>query len=174
MTTKHTPGQWRITKAKAGVSMGDYVVAIVADERGDRALLIHAEQGSEAEGDANAYLIGAAPELLKALEEAVDLAWIVDSHQVQFDPTVVFGQFYDFSGLDGVRRIEFYGQHSCIVWPGSKWSAYCTYEGSMWFEKFDTAAQAKEACMRLLDKVLPDHPAMRARAAIAKAKGERQ
>ncbi|CUI86160.1 hypothetical protein [Achromobacter sp. 2789STDY5608621] len=70
MTTKHTPGQWRITKAKAGVSMGDYVVAIVADERGDRALLIHAEQGSEAEGDANAYLIGAAPELLKAGEEA--------------------------------------------------------------------------------------------------------
>lgn len=113
-------------------------------------------------------------ELLEALEEAVDLAWIVDSHQVQFDPTVVFSQFYDFSGLDGVRRIEFYGQHSCIVWPGSKWSAYCTYDGSMWFEKFDTAAEAKEACMRLLDQVLPDHPAMRARAAIAKAKGEQQ
>lgn len=110
-------------------------------------------------------------ELLEALEESVDLAWVEDSHLVEFDPSVIFSEFYDFSGVDGTSRIEFHGQHECIVWPGSKWSAYCTYDGSLWFEKFDTAQEAKEACMRLLDKVLPDHPAMRARAAIRKVRG---
>lgn len=168
MTTNHTPGPW-------STHLVDSTVVVIPRRPFPQQIstLGHSEVADE-QDYANARLIAAAPELLEALEEAVDLAWIVDSHQVQFDPTVVFGQFYDFSGLDGVRRIEFYGQHSCIVWPGSKWSAYCTYEGSMWFEKFDTAQEAKEACMRLLDQVLPDHPAMRARAAIAKAKGEQQ
>lgn len=171
MTTNHTRGPWRIGKAHGAV-VADVPVNAGLDN--DHVEAYGGHLIAESIAVCNRPLIAAAPELLEALEEAVDLAWIVDSHQVQFDATVVFGQFYDFSGLDGVRRIEFYGQHSCIVWPGSKWSAYCTYEGSMWFEKFDTAAEAKEACMRLLDKVLPDHPAMRARAAIAKAKGEQQ
>lgn len=181
MTTTHTPGPWTLETVRTVSGFCHKVGPFPARREGGdpRHACLYSDYPSESnpadqELLANARLIAAAPELLEALEEAVDLAWIVDSHQVHFDPTVVFGQFYDFSSLDGVRRIEFYGRHSCIVWPGSKWSAYCTYEGSMWFEKFDTAAEAKEACMRLLDKVLPDHPAMRARAAIAKAKGEQQ
>lgn len=173
MTTSHTPGPWVLAEVVESRFQKTEMRRIRAEKEGfDHGAVCEVygvRDGSIAA--ANARLIAAAPELLEALEEAADLAWIVDSHQVQFDPTVVFGQFYDFSGLDGVRRIEFYGQHSCIVWPGSKWSAYCTYDGSMWFEKFDTAAEAKEACMRLLDQVLPDHPAMRARAAIRKARG---
>lgn len=109
-------------------------------------------------------------ELLDALKECVDLSWIDDSHVVDFDKSVMFGPHYDFSGVDGPCRAEFIGEHECIVWPrGGKWSAYCTYDGSLWFEKFTTSHEAKERCMRLLDKVIPDHPAMKARAAIARA-----
>lgn len=163
MTTKHTSGPWTHHPEDN----------IILDASGRRLIEWQARSVSVSveERDANARLIAAAPELLEALEEAVDLAWIEDSHQVEFDPTVMFSEFYDFSRLDGTSRIEFYGQHSCIVWPGAKWSAYCTYDGSLWFEKFDTAQEAKEACMRLLDRVLPDHPAMRARAVIRKARG---
>ncbi len=168
MTTKHTPGPWEID--------GEYVQQV-----GQTGLAICDVMNMDVGGDkgwhsgpvtqANKHLIAAAPDLLEALEEAVDMAWIQDSHDVQFDATVLFSEFYDFGGLDGVRRLEFHGQYECIVWPGPKWSAYCTYEGSTWFEKFDTAEEAKEACMRLLDRVLPDHPAMRARAVIRKARG---
>jgi hypothetical protein len=64
MTTKHTPGPWSVTKAKHGVEMSQYVVAMVAPDRNDRALVVHAEQGDDAQGDANARLIATAPELL--------------------------------------------------------------------------------------------------------------
>jgi hypothetical protein len=110
--------------------------------------------------------------LVEALREAIDLAWFEDSHRVSFDGTVLFGRGYSFENLESHTRQEFLGKYDCVVWPGAKWSAYCTYDGSMWFEKFDSAEEAKEACMRLLDKVLPDHPAMKARAALALAKGE--
>ena len=124
------------------------------------------------EAKANARLIAAAPELLEVLHECIDAQWVIDSHAVEFDGTVHFGPYYDFSGLDGIDRHEFLAEHSCVVWPsGGKWSAYCTYEGSTWFESFDGADAAKETCMKLLDKVMPTHPAMKARAAIAKATG---
>lgn len=109
------------------------------------------------------------PELLCALKEAIDLAWIPDSRSVELDPTIMFGQYYDFDGLDeSCLREEFHGKYECIVWPGRKWSAYCTYEGSLWFEQFDTAAEAKEKCMSLLDLLIPEHPAMKARSVIEK------
>ena len=108
-------------------------------------------------------------ELLEALRECVDAAWLPDSHAVRFDGTVLFSEFYDYRQLNSARREEFLAQYDCVIWPGHKWSAYCTYEGSMWFEQFDSAEEAKEQCMRLLDTVLPEHPFMKARAAIAKA-----
>lgn len=111
-------------------------------------------------------------ELIEAADQSVDAMWIIDSHEVRFDPTVVFSQYYDFSGLYGAFREEFLAEYSCIVWPsGGKWSAYCTYEGALWFERFDTAGEAKEQCMKLLDAVLSSHPAMRLRAALARCRG---
>lgn len=111
-------------------------------------------------------------QLAEALAACVDMAWSDGSHCVEFDSTVLFGPGYDFSGVDGFQRQEFLGAVECIVWPSGglgprHWSAYCTHDGSLWFEKFDSAAAAKEACMQLLDRVLPDHPAMKARAALA-------
>lgn len=151
---KHTPGPWSINM------IGDIV-----DDAGH---LI-----AESVSAGNRSLIANAPDLLKVLREAVDLAWIEDSHSVVFDRTVMFSPYYDFDSLKRATRQEFYGKYEGVVWPGRKWSAYCTYEGSMWFEQFETAEEAKEACMRLLDRVLPDHPAMKARAAIAKATGSK-
>lgn len=69
MTTKHTPGLWAVTKAKHGVDMGHYFVALVAPDRNDRALVVHAERGDDVQGDANANLIAAAPELYHALDD---------------------------------------------------------------------------------------------------------
>lgn len=128
---------------------------------------------------ADICLRAAAPDLLEALRSTINLLWIEDSRSVQLDGTVMFGPDYDFSGLNGGRRSEFlWPGFDCIVWPGGwpdrKWSAYCTYEGSMWFEKFDTEEQAKEQCFRLLERVMPEHPVSKARAAIAKVVGDRQ
>ena len=171
---KHTPGPWELDPPdEAHVTGEEYHViragcGFLAEGKEER------EAGFRIAGHmsaADGCLMASAPELLEALREAVDLAWVEDSHSVKFDGTVIFGPYYDFGGLDGSRRQEFHGQYECVVWPGSKWSAYCTYEGSMWFEKFDSASEAKEACMRLLDRVIPDHPAMKARTAIAKALG---
>lgn len=69
MSASHTPGPWLCTKAKHGVDADHYVIASVADDRGDRCLIIHAEVGDDGQGDANARLIAAAPELLEALEK---------------------------------------------------------------------------------------------------------
>lgn len=113
--------------------------------------------------------------LVEALKNTIDLLWVEDSHSVEFDGTVKFGQYYDFSGVDGTSRTEFlWPGFDCIVWPsaGRKWSAYCTHEGSMWFEKFDTKGQAKEQCLRLLDQVMPDHPVSKARSAIVAAESQ--
>lgn len=68
MTTKHTPGPWAVAKAKHGVDMSHHIVALVAPDREDRALVVHAHQGDDTQADANARLIAAAPELLEALE----------------------------------------------------------------------------------------------------------
>ena len=111
-------------------------------------------------------------ELREALQALVDAAWLKDSHAVRFDGTVMFGPGYDFSGIDGVRRAEFREEGiEFVVWPvggaGGNWSAYSTYDGSLWFELFETEDEAREQCMKLLDQVMPDHPISKARAALA-------
>ena len=165
MTDKFTPGPW--VASDDGINIDTTDGKSIADT--------WAFDVGEDQRKKNAALIAAAPELLQALEECVDLSWNQDSHIAKFDGTVMFGRGYDFSGIDGWEREEFLAKYDCIVWPSggnnAKWSAYCTYDGSMWFEQFDTAQEAKEQCMKLLDVVLPDHPAMKARVAIAKAKG---
>lgn len=113
-------------------------------------------------------------DLLGALRDLIDSHWLHDSHAVEFDGTVMFSPHYDFSGIDGYRRSEFRDDGiEFVVWPaggaGRKWSAYSTYEGSMWFEKFDSEAEARAVCMKLLADVMPDHSVSRALAAIARA-----
>ncbi|MCU7372818.1 hypothetical protein PEC18_18630 [Paucibacter sp. O1-1] len=63
---KRTPGLWSVSKAKH--MGGEHVIAVIAGDRGDRSLVVHAPQGDEAQDDANASLIAAAPELIAALE----------------------------------------------------------------------------------------------------------
>jgi hypothetical protein len=166
MNTQHTPGPWEIHAPNPSIGFQiiwrNVVIAAIP--------CIFSEPWAKP----NARLIAAAPDLLEALKGSVELSWFEDSHRVSFDKSVMFGPSYDFSGIDGYLRQEFIGEVECIVWPSGgvgrrKWSAYCTHEGSLWFERFDTADEAKEVCMCLLDRVLPSHPAMKSRAAIAKA-----
>ena len=70
MNTKHTPGPWFVSKSKH--IGGEHVVAVLADDRGDRSLVVHAQHGDQDQDDANACLISAAPELLKALDLALE------------------------------------------------------------------------------------------------------
>ena len=117
-----------------------------------------------------------AEQLAQALRECAEAAWHKDSHRVHFDSTVAFGPHYNFCGLDGIQREEFLGEHDCIVWPcgsGRKWSAYCTYQGSLWFERFDTVEEAKAVCMELLAKVSPNDPFVKARAVLATHEAEK-
>ena len=113
-------------------------------------------------------------DLLGALRALVDSHWLEDSHAVDFDGTVFFGQYYDFSGIDGYRRAEFRDEAiEFVVWPAGsasgKWSAYATWDGSLWFERFDSEDEARAVCMKKLVRVMPDHPVSRAVAAIARA-----
>lgn len=70
MDTKHTPGPWSVSKSKH--MGGEHVVATLAEDRDDRALVVHAPHGNADQDDANAYLIAAAPELLAALQRYVN------------------------------------------------------------------------------------------------------
>lgn len=176
---KHTPGPWTVLFPEEEVPY----LRIRGTRLGRRykvANVLHPkycqrweelQKREDEETEANARLIAAAPNLLNALEECIGLAWIEESNSVEFDASVRFGPHYDFSGINSSSREEFLGEYECVVWPSGifprKWSAYCTYQGSMWFELFDTKEEAKEQCMRLLDIVLPNHPAIKARAIIA-------
>jgi len=113
-------------------------------------------------------------DLLEALRDLIDSHWLHDSHAVDFDGTVLFSPSYEFSNLHCHRRSELrMDGFECVVWPGwypdFKWSAYSTYEGSLWFEQFDSEAEARAVCMKLLADVMPEHSVSKAMAAIARA-----
>ncbi|MGE8688595.1 MAG: hypothetical protein ACN6PJ_15740 [Achromobacter sp.] len=71
MSAQHTPGPWLCTKAKHGVDAGHYVIATVADDRGDRCLIIHAEVGDDSQVEGNVNLVLAAQDLLAVAEAAL-------------------------------------------------------------------------------------------------------
>ena len=178
MTKLHTKGPWMLSGSTIREDFGPLgpgrIIATAVGDYGSGPYFVEDPD----EKRANARLIAAAPKLLEALQALVDAAWLEDSHAVQFDGTVMFGPGYDFSGIDGVRRAEFREEGiEFVVWPaggaGGNWSAYSTYEGSLWFELFETEDEAREQCMKLLDQVMPDHPISKARAALA-ATGEPQ
>lgn len=79
MTTKHTPGPWFCTKAKHGVDGGHYAIAVIGDDRGDRALVIHAAAGDDRQAEGNAQLFLAAPALLNVAQ------WARDAMRQAFD-----------------------------------------------------------------------------------------
>jgi hypothetical protein len=70
MNWKHTPGPWFLSKSKH--IGGEHVVAMLAEDKGDRSLVVHAQHGDPIQDEANAHLIAAAPELLKALDLALE------------------------------------------------------------------------------------------------------
>lgn len=65
MTTQHTPGPWNVTGLYVRERDGGLVASIID--------LWHDQKTPKAEKNANAQLIAAAPELLAALQAAVNL-----------------------------------------------------------------------------------------------------
>jgi hypothetical protein len=176
MKAKHTPGPW--FTLREGFS-AIYVEARIEGGMLQEVAMCGPTEAGTSQQEANAALVAAAPELLEALQDLIDSHWLYDSHAVEFDGTVMFGPYYDFSGIDGYLRSEFRDDGiEFVVWPaggaGRKWSAYSTHEGSMWFEKFKSEAEARAVCMKLLSGVMPEHPVSKAMSAIAKATGESQ
>ncbi len=113
-------------------------------------------------------------DLLEALRDLIDSHWLHDSHAVDFDGTVLFSPSYEFSNLHCHRRSELrMDGFECVVWPGGHpdylWSAYSTYDGSMWFEEFASEDTARAVCMEFLAAVMPEHSVSKAMAAIARA-----
>lgn len=108
--------------------------------------------------------------LVGALEACADLAWSVDTREVQFDETVVFGKGYDFEGLD-LREEIFCEGGWFMVWPAwTKWYAYGGEDGTYWRYGFATKEGAKAAVVDHIAQIYPDHPAVLARAALSQAK----
>ena len=102
---KHTPGPWQVT-----IDCGANVIRAAEKEVRDGVIAyMFSDYVASTWGgvnEANARLIAAAPELLEVLHECIDAQWVIDSHAVEFDGTVHFGPYYDFSGLDGIDRHE--------------------------------------------------------------------
>lgn len=75
----------------------------------------------------------AAIEVADRLREA---AWRIDSHEVTFDETVVFGSGYNFEGLEN-GRLEYAGRLGwAVIWPedwphNKQWRYYCEPDGVM-------------------------------------------
>jgi hypothetical protein len=110
--------------------------------------------------------------LVEALKECADLAWSVDTREVVFDDTVVFGKGYDFEGLD-LREEIFCAEGWFMVWPSAtKWYAYGGSDGTFWTSGFDNKADAKSAVIRHIAIRFPNHPAVKASAALAQAESD--
>lgn len=116
-------------------------------------------------------LTSANADLLEALKQCIQLAW-EDSREISFDSTVKFGIGYDFDGVDKFRMEVHTPIGSWMVWPsGYRYSVYRD-NGDMWFEQFDSRADAEELVLSCIDRLCPTYPTAVARAAIAKATGE--
>ena len=112
---------------------------------------------------------GVNAQLVDALRSCLSLAW-EDSREVKFDDTVMFGIGYDFFGWESLRMEIHTPVGSWAVWRNNdKFSAYGGPDGSMWFERFDTRAEAEEVVLRSIDKLCPTYPTSVARTALAAA-----
>lgn len=69
MTTKHTPGPWRIEFGDSVYSQADYAALSQRGHTAHALCTIHAIPTSKGDTDANARLIAAAPDLLAALRK---------------------------------------------------------------------------------------------------------
>lgn len=75
MKAKHTPGPWKID-VELGSRHGEFLIAKDAGDRGRGIAIAETRAGSGSER-ANARLIAAAPELLAALQDALQLIELV-------------------------------------------------------------------------------------------------
>jgi hypothetical protein len=101
------------------------------------------------------------------LRSTIDLAW-VDTREVRFDQTILFGIGYDFDPWEAAREELHCAAGSFAVWPSqiggnAKWSAYGGPDNTLWFERFATKQQAKDAVLNEVSAICPQFPTVTAR-----------
>lgn len=120
---------------------------------------------------ADAHLIAAAPELLEALIQAADYMW-EDTREVKLDGTMIFGTGYDLGGWEDFREEIHTQKGGFAIWPTGwrkTWYAYGGKDGTYWNNGFETKQEARNAVIKHLTNLVPNHPAVLAHLAIAKA-----
>lgn len=168
--SKHTQEEWRAEPDGDHLMVCTDLLEICTIQPVDRGGVKQFYLGDET--IANTRLIAAAPDLLEALEACLDALW-EDTREVQLDGTMMFGHGYDWDGWESYRWELHTRQGSFAIWPAhGTYSAYGGLYGSYWNQCFASASEAKAAIVKYVSKIEPEHPASKAYAAIAKARGE--
>ncbi|WP_272684476.1 hypothetical protein [Providencia sp. PROV130] len=161
MEFKHTSAPWKHTVRNAneimttfhGVTIGDvYLDITTANQKAD------------------SHLIAAAPELLEALIQAADYMW-EDTRDVKFDGTMMFPGYLEFNLWEELHTKS----GSFAIWDTGLGNGYHAYGGNdaiYWSKGFETRKEAQNAVIKHLIDIEPNHPAVLAHLAIAKALGQ--
>ncbi|HHR6131504.1 TPA: hypothetical protein ACS72K_003136 [Providencia alcalifaciens] len=160
MEFKHSPAPWIAVERSDGYN--------IEEKESDSGFVAHVPKQN------NAHLIAAAPELLDALIQAADYMW-EDTRDVNFDGTMIFGVGYDWGGWDGLREEIHTQKGSFAIWPSGlnrEWYAYGGKDGTYWSIGFKTKQEARNAVIKHLINLVPNHPAVLAHLAIEKALGQ--
>ena len=61
------------------------------------------------------------------------MEWSVDSRTIKLDDSIVFGQGYDYFGLEHLRQEAWSGKIGYLIWPETSgcWRVYETSEGGL-------------------------------------------
>jgi hypothetical protein len=78
MTTQHTPGPWRTVRFGSKFDARNHSFGVAYGRSGSRLAIVDGEGSSGAANAANARLIAAAPDLLAALKDLLDMVGPLD------------------------------------------------------------------------------------------------
>lgn len=157
-STKFTKGPWRVGTHgpngcyTIGTKMG-LMTAMIAHS------VNYPEQQEEATH--NAILIASAPEMFDVMIRAADALWEC-TKEVKLDPSMVFGQGYDWEAWELFREELYTKVGVFAVWGSSgNYYAYGGPDGSFW-NGLKSKKEAKNAVLRHVAKFQPDHPSVMA------------
>lgn len=165
--SKHTPGPWLFRAKDEGVYTKPPAGTLYT-----YGTWIFGFRDDCAPSDADLALVISAPCLKEALQKMLDAQWL-DTRELQFDETMIFGHGYDFAGWHDYRLEIHTSIGIFAVWKAhGYWHAYGGPTGSYWGDCGKTAEDAKQIVLQRVCAAAPNDPISLAIAAIAKASGD--